>query len=68
MVLLVPLMVIFRRYGLINTYPGLILAESTNTAPVSYTHLDVYKRQKRSFGTGVGRAEGPSRITARRRP
>jgi ABC-type glycerol-3-phosphate transport system permease component len=32
-VLLVPLMVIFRRYGLINTYPGLILAESTNTAP-----------------------------------
>jgi multiple sugar transport system permease protein len=32
-VLLVPLMVIFRRYGLINTYPGLILAECTNTAP-----------------------------------
>jgi len=32
-VLLVPLLVIFRAYGLINTYPGLILAESTNTAP-----------------------------------
>lgn len=32
-VLLVPLMVLFRRYGLINTYPGLILAELTNTAP-----------------------------------
>jgi ABC-type glycerol-3-phosphate transport system permease component len=32
-VLLVPLMILFRRYGLINTYPGLILAESTNTAP-----------------------------------
>lgn len=32
-VLLVPLMVLFRRYGLINTYPGLILAEATNTAP-----------------------------------
>ncbi len=32
-VLLVPLMVIFRRYGLINTFPGLILAECTNTAP-----------------------------------
>jgi len=32
-VLLVPLMVIFRSYGLINTYPGLILAETTNSAP-----------------------------------
>ncbi len=32
-VLLVPLMVLFRRYGLINTYPGMILAEATNTAP-----------------------------------
>jgi len=32
-VLLVPLMVIFRAYGLTNTYPGLILAEATNTAP-----------------------------------
>jgi multiple sugar transport system permease protein len=32
-VLLVPLMVLFRRYGLINTYPGLIVAEATNTAP-----------------------------------
>ena len=32
-VLLVPLLVIFRTYGLINTYPGLILAEATNTAP-----------------------------------
>jgi ABC-type glycerol-3-phosphate transport system permease component len=32
-VLLVPLLVIFRNYGLINTFPGLILAEATNTAP-----------------------------------
>jgi ABC-type glycerol-3-phosphate transport system permease component len=32
-VLLVPLLVIFRTYGLINTYQGLILAEATNTAP-----------------------------------
>ncbi len=32
-VLLVPLLVIFRSYGLINTYLGLILAEATNTAP-----------------------------------
>ena len=32
-VLLVPLMVLFRRYGLINTYAGLIMAEATNTAP-----------------------------------
>jgi len=32
-VLLVPLLVIFRSYGLINTYQGLILAEATNTAP-----------------------------------
>ncbi|HEY0266303.1 MAG TPA: carbohydrate ABC transporter permease [Rhizomicrobium sp.] len=32
-VLLVPLMVLFRRYGLINSYPGMILAEATNTAP-----------------------------------
>jgi ABC-type glycerol-3-phosphate transport system permease component len=32
-VLLVPLLVIFRSYGLINTYPGLILAECTITAP-----------------------------------
>ncbi len=32
-VLLVPLLVIFRNYGLINTYQGLILAEATHTAP-----------------------------------
>jgi ABC-type glycerol-3-phosphate transport system permease component len=32
-VLLVPLLVIFRTYGLNNTFPGLILAESTNAAP-----------------------------------
>jgi ABC-type glycerol-3-phosphate transport system permease component len=32
-VLLVPLMVLFRRYGLINTYLGMILAEATITAP-----------------------------------
>ena len=32
-VLLVPLLVIFRSYGLINTYQGLILAEATHTAP-----------------------------------
>jgi multiple sugar transport system permease protein len=32
-VLLVPLLVIFRTYGLNNTFPGLILAECTNTAP-----------------------------------
>jgi multiple sugar transport system permease protein len=32
-VLLVPLLVIFRTYGLTNTFPGLILAETTNTAP-----------------------------------
>jgi multiple sugar transport system permease protein len=32
-VLLVPLMVLFRRFGLINSFPGMILAESTNTAP-----------------------------------
>jgi multiple sugar transport system permease protein len=32
-VLLVPLLVIFRSYGLINTYGGLILAETTNSAP-----------------------------------
>jgi multiple sugar transport system permease protein len=32
-VLLVPLMILFRRYGLINTFPGLVLAEATITAP-----------------------------------
>jgi ABC-type glycerol-3-phosphate transport system permease component len=32
-VLLVPLMVMFRSYGLINTFPGLILAETTIAAP-----------------------------------
>jgi multiple sugar transport system permease protein len=32
-VLLVPLMVLFRRYGLINTFPGMILAEATITSP-----------------------------------
>jgi ABC-type glycerol-3-phosphate transport system permease component len=32
-VLLVPLLVIFRTYHLINTYSGLILAEATHTAP-----------------------------------
>ncbi len=32
-VLLVPLLVIFRTYGLINTHPGMILAEATHTAP-----------------------------------
>jgi multiple sugar transport system permease protein len=32
-VLLVPLMVLFRRYGLISSFPGMILAEATNTVP-----------------------------------
>jgi ABC-type glycerol-3-phosphate transport system permease component len=32
-VLLVPLMLSFRRFGLIDTFPGMILAEATNTAP-----------------------------------
>lgn len=32
-VLMVPLLVILRRYGLVNSYPGLIVAEATNTAP-----------------------------------
>jgi len=32
-VLLVPLMVIFRTYGLINTHVGMILAEATHSAP-----------------------------------
>ena len=43
-VLLVPLLVLFRSYGLINTFPGLILAESTIAAPfvllllINYLH------------------------------
>jgi multiple sugar transport system permease protein len=41
-VLLVPLMVLFRRYGLINTYPGLILAESTAAAPFTLLLLINY--------------------------
>ncbi|MBV9785443.1 MAG: carbohydrate ABC transporter permease [Acidisphaera sp.] len=41
-VLLVPLMVLFRRYGLINTYPGLILAEATGTAPFTLLLLINY--------------------------
>ena len=32
-VLLVPLLVIFRSYGLVNTHLGMILAESTHSAP-----------------------------------
>jgi multiple sugar transport system permease protein len=32
-VLLVPLLVIFRQYGLINTHLGMILAEATHSAP-----------------------------------
>jgi ABC-type glycerol-3-phosphate transport system permease component len=32
-VLLVPLLVIFRTYGLINTHAGMILAEATHSAP-----------------------------------
>ena len=32
-VLLVPLLVIFRTYGLINTHLGMILAEATHSAP-----------------------------------
>ena len=41
-VLLVPLLVIFRGYGLINTYQGLILAEATNTAPFALLLLINY--------------------------
>ena len=41
-VLLVPLLVIFRSYGLINTYQGLILAEATNTAPFALLLLINY--------------------------
>ncbi|MCC7046825.1 MAG: carbohydrate ABC transporter permease [Alphaproteobacteria bacterium] len=32
-VLLVPLLVIFRRYGLVNTHLGMVLAEATHSAP-----------------------------------
>jgi len=41
-VLLVPLLVLFRRYGLINTFPGLILAEATLTAPFTLLLLINY--------------------------
>jgi multiple sugar transport system permease protein len=44
-VLLVPLLVIFRGYGLINTYGGLILAECTNTAPFALLLLINYFSQ-----------------------
>lgn len=41
-VLLVPLLVIFRTYGLNNTIPGMILAEATHTAPFALLLLINY--------------------------
>jgi multiple sugar transport system permease protein len=41
-VLLVPLMVIFRSYGLINTHLGMILAEATHSAPFALLLLINY--------------------------
>src|SRR5262249_27475902 len=63
-VLLVPLLVIFRSYGLINTYPGLILAETTNPAP-SARRCVINSFAPRPRGLG-GRAlvDGCSRLGA----
>ena len=40
--LLVPMMVIFRTLGILNTYPALILAESTHAVPFAVWLLTNY--------------------------
>ena len=67
-VLLVPLLVIFRSYGLINTYQGLILAEATNTAPFALLLLINYfaalprEREEAAQVDGCGRLRTLVRI------
>ena len=58
-VLLVPLLVIFRTYGLNNTHVGMVLAEATHTAPFALLLLINY------FATlpkGVGRGSADRRL------
>ena len=66
-VLLVPLLVIFRTYGLINTYPGLILAEATNTAPfVLLLMINYFSTLPREL-EDAALVDGCSRLRALRR-
>jgi ABC-type glycerol-3-phosphate transport system permease component len=63
-VLLVPLLVIFRTYGLINTFAGLILAEATNTAPfVLLLMINYFATLPREL-EDAARVDGATRLQA----
>ena len=63
-VLLVPLLVIFRTYGLINTHLGMILAEATHSAPFVLLLLINYFSTLPRELDDAARVDGCSRLGA----
>ena len=63
-VLLVPLLVIFRTYGLINTHVGMILAEATHSAPFVLLLLINYFSTLPHELDDAARVDGCSRLGA----
>ena len=63
-VLLVPLLVIFRTYGLINTHVGMILAEATHSAPFVLLLLINYFSTLPRDLDDAARVDGCSRLGA----
>lgn len=63
-VLLVPLLVIFRSYGLINTHLGMILAEATHSAPFVLLLLINYFSTLPRDLDDAARVDGCSRLGA----
>lgn len=63
-VLLVPLLVIFRTYGLINTHVGMILAEATHSAPFVLLLLINYFSTLPNELDDAARVDGCSRLGA----
>ncbi len=63
-VLLVPLLVIFRTYGLINTHLGMILAEATHSAPFVLLLLINYFSTLPRDLDDAARVDGCSRLGA----
>jgi len=63
-VLLVPLLVIFRTYGLINTHLGMILAEATHSAPFVLLLLINYFSTLPHELDDAARVDGCSRLGA----
>jgi multiple sugar transport system permease protein len=61
-VLLVPLLVVFRSYGLINTHVGMILAEATHSAPFALLLMINYFSTLPRDLEEAGQVDGCSRL------